>query len=29
VAHLDDAAGVAAMMLASAVSISDALERVG
>jgi len=29
VAHLDDIAGVAAMMLASAVSISDALERVG
>jgi len=29
VAHLDDIAGVAAMMLASAVNISDALERVG
>ena len=29
VAHLDDAAAVASMMLASAVSISDALERVG
>ncbi len=29
VAHLDDIPGVAAMMLASAVSVSDALERVG